>query len=117
MRRIGILIVVLAFTALSSCAGLSPEGELGPTGDADVASGHLRVVKVFERPWEVDCSGEECGSATLASFDTPLPQGVESFDVTVTVTLDFAPSRALPETTPWLGPRTPTLSVAPGGRT
>ncbi|CAN5247740.1 hypothetical protein BH20ACT24_BH20ACT24_04460 [soil metagenome] len=92
MRGIRVIVALLVCVVMSSCAGLSSEGKTGPAGEdasAGSSAGYLRVVKTFERPWQVACSGEECGSAGLASFDTPLPRGVESFDVTVTVTMDY----------------------------
>lgn len=46
-------------------------------------------MKTFERPWQVACSGGECGQEFLASIDTAVPGGVTSFDVTVTLMMDY----------------------------
>lgn len=93
MRRITLFVVLLACTVLSSCAGLSSEEQGGPTDavtSVGSGAGYFRVVKIFERPWHIECSEERCISGrTLASFDIPLPRGLESFDVTVTVTAEY----------------------------
>jgi len=86
---------VVATLALcgSGCAavGSGTASRAGTGGPAAVADppGYLRVVRTADRSWSVECINDPCSTSPRFSVNVPTPQGVTSFDLVLTVTMQY----------------------------
>ncbi len=97
-RRWGRLMVAgaaaLALTT-TACAGLGA-GSSSRRGVAAAGSdpaGYLRVVRTADKAWSVECINDPCSSTPRFSTNVPVPDGVMSFDLVLTVTMQYTTTR------------------------
>jgi hypothetical protein len=51
--------------------------------------GYLRVVRTIDQAWNVQCVNDPCSTTPRFTLDIPTPRHVQSFDLVLTVTMDY----------------------------
>jgi len=84
-------IAAVLTSSASACAAVGSRAAPLASGGTGTGNppGYLRVVRTLDRGWSVQCVNDPCSTTPRFSFDIPTPSGVKSFDLVLTVTMQY----------------------------
>jgi hypothetical protein len=90
----GLVVLALAYASSPGTMAQPPARAVPLAGRRPLAptTEVLRVVQTHNGAWVLKCFGFPCGGGSSVSAVVPTPDGADTFDVVVTVTMDYATS-------------------------